>query len=178
MSVAVHLCCLRAGLGTRAVRPGEGWKRGADEVGWNWEQRHPNGALGQTLSLPTGHKAKAFGVRCWSQVGADGRLGLAERRSWHPKGCSRAPARGLGVTASPERCCGAPAFPTCLGGTALASPPSRRQEGSSEGRHQPEVYLNVWLSAPPRPNPGKEPEWGQPRRGMGNTPRDAPRQET
>lgn len=57
------------------------------------------------------------------------------------------------------RCAWLPRFPG--GGTAPASPWSWRQEGSSEGRHQPEVYLNVWLSAPPRPNPGRETEQGE-----------------
>lgn len=27
------------------------------------------------------------------------------------------------------------------------------EQMSTEGKHQPELYLNVWLSAPPRPNP-------------------------
>lgn len=28
--------------------------------------------------------------------------------------------------------------------------------GELQRKHQPEVYLNVWLSAPPRPNPGRD----------------------
>lgn len=28
--------------------------------------------------------------------------------------------------------------------------------GELRGKDQPEIYLNVWLSAPPRPNPGRD----------------------
>lgn len=80
-------------------------------------------------------------------------MGLVKRRSWHPAGCSKAPAWGLGVTASPERHRGTHAFPACLEEDSPSQPIEPEAEGSSKGRHQPEVYLNVWLSAPPRPNP-------------------------
>lgn len=91
------VCCgvfvLSSGCaGNLDIRPGEGGNRGVHEVRLGWEQRYPrdNSAPGQILSLPTGHKAIAFGICCWSQAGPGSQPGLMERSSWHP---------------APEPCC-------------------------------------------------------------------------
>lgn len=134
-----------------------------------WERRHPrdNGAPGHTLSFPTGHKAKSL----WRPLPE-----LTVAWGWWRGGA------GTQQVAPEHRRNAAECLPSPLAWRGTHSPPasprSQRQKGSSEGRHQPEGYLNVWLSAPPRPNPGSGRERGQHRCGMASAQRGAPRRET
>lgn len=103
MSVAVCLFCLQVVLGTLDIRPGEGWKRGVDEVRLGWSRDIPgSSAPGQILSLPMVTKDPV------PEPSGCCQLGLVERSSWHPapetwcKGWESQPAQSDAVAGLPS----------------------------------------------------------------------------
>lgn len=149
MSVAVRLCCLQAVLELWLPHLERDGKEGWMKSGWD-EKRHPRGnsAAGQTvfadgpqskkLLASTARAKQVQMVACSKQRGGAGTQQVAPKHQH--KGWESQPAQKDGI---------------CLGRTAQTA---HIAQGRSKvlSRHQPEVYLNVWLSAPPRPNPGKE----------------------